>query len=563
MKKIKVFTLLVLLLTNLSALSLRDSVQQTMTTNPTIMAEHKNQDAFKKYVDEEKGDYLPTVDLESYYETSHTYNNPNKTEENDAHKNGWNTQLKIEQMLYDGGLTSSEISEYIYRRDGNNFRSSLTIENVVLNTTNSYLDMVQYKEQLKLSSKMMSVQEKNLVKAKEQEEISGEKLEIYEVSSKLHFTTEIYLEQEDLEFQAKYNFKRFTGIKPEDKICRPVINENIIPMSLEKTIKLAVQRNYSVLEQIENIKVQREKITQSDSNFLPSLSFQLQGQWDDDLELEENGRQDIYRARFYMKWNLYKGGKNSHASQREILFLKEAKKTLDAITNEIVNTVTKDYNSFYKTKQRIGMLKLYIGDNKNILDLYREEFNAGTRTFIDILNAESEVYTSNTSLIEREFELYKNYYNLLLNLSLLSNSILAEQNLQCQNMPDIKIFDSKIDKESVDLDNELEELMKEEKSQKSIEEFMNSSGKYYTLNITTESGIEEANYVLNKYNIVDAGYIFRFGENLSKAKVLYGIYPTYEEAKKALEELSSVLINKHSPYIDSVNKHQKLYNRYN
>ena len=59
--------------------------------------------------------------------------------------------------------------------------------------------------------------------------------------------------------------------------------------------------------------------------------FQLQGQWDDDLELEENGRQDIYRARIFMSWNLFEGGKELLCKPREHVFLKEVQKKLDQI----------------------------------------------------------------------------------------------------------------------------------------------------------------------------------------------------------------------------------------
>jgi len=624
-----------LLVTSSQALTLRDSVEQTINTNPTIIAEQKNQDAFRTYVDYEEGDYLPTVDLETYYEESHTYEDRDDTGKSDAHKNGWNTTLKIEQVLYDGGLTPSEVAEYKHKRDGNRFRSNLAIENIILDTTTSYLGLVHYEELMRLSTKMMRVQERNLVTAKEKEEISGEKLETYQVASKLHFTSERFLEQEDFKSQAKYDFKRYVGQMPKGDICRPIINQTLIPQTLEKTVELAVRTNYEILLQVADIKENREKITQADANFLPVLKFQLQGQWDDDLALPENGRQDIYRARFFMSWNLYEGGKDVIKSKREKLFLQEAKKKLDAKTAEIVSEVTKAYHTYNKIQERVNMLKLYSNDNKNILEVYRKEFDAGTRTFIDILNAESELYTSRTTLIEREFELYDTYYNLLLNLSLLSDTILRDEHQVCQAMPEIDdiIQQEQLDSQIKDIDVELEGLFEDDESstdtdkQKSKEDeslpdsfddlytnsiaikaskkvepikkkkqkivksliepifvkkqetketvvsqkftesyfdkFLNSPTYYYTLNLTTEEGMTQAEFFLKKYELSDKGYLFAYGKNSEKVKVLYGSYPTYKEAKKALEALSLSVMSEHSPYIDSVKKHQKLYKRYN
>ncbi len=252
-----------MLLTNVHAISLKDSIKKTINTNPNIISEHKNQDAFKKYIDQEEGDYLPTLDLESYYEESHSYSNPDDDDKSNTHKNGFNTQLELEQILYDGGLTPSEIDEYQHKYEANRFRSNLAIEDIILESTTTYLNLVQYKELQNLSINMINVHEENLITAKEKEKISGEKLETYQVSSKLHLTQERLYEQQDLFSVAKYDFKRFVGIKPDNKICRPIIDEVFIPTSLEKTVKLAVRKNYSILEQIENIKVQREKLEPS------------------------------------------------------------------------------------------------------------------------------------------------------------------------------------------------------------------------------------------------------------------------------------------------------------
>jgi len=611
-------SLLFLFILNASALTLRDSVEQTINTNPEIIAEHKNQDAFKKYVDEEEGDYFPTLNLESYYEESHQYNRPDDAKINNEHKNGWNTQLKLEQILYDGGLTPSEIEEYQHKYKGNSFRSNLAIEDILLTTTNSYLNMVQYKELMTLSSNMIQKHEKNLITAKEKETISGEKLEIYQVSSKLHLTGERLIEQEDLGLQAQSNFKRYTGISTLEDICRPSINDNIIPNSLEKTLKLAVQRNYSILEQIENIKVQREKLKQTDAKFLPTLLFQLQAEWDSDLELVENGRQDEYRARLFLSWNLYQGGKSKDASQREVLFLQEAKKTLNSVTEEVVSKVTNAYNSYDRYKKRVDMLKEYVTDNRNILNIYIDEFDSGTRTFIDILNAEAELYNSKTSLVGREFELYTSYYSLLSNLSILSDTILSRENFICKEMVEVNIFNEKDNSKKLkDIDMELEGLFEEEnsdastleieeekqsaekfeylntdsisldtqltkiekkqkvnaqpevllkrqkKEKKYIEKFINAPSSYFTLSMATETSEEEAKYLLKRYKVKDKGYMFSYGKNRENIKILYGIYANYKEAKEALKGLDKKLVEINSPYVSYIRKYQKLYAKYN
>lgn len=52
--------------TSTFAVSLRDSVETALNNNPNIIAEKKNQEAFRKYVDDREGLYLPTLDLQAY-----------------------------------------------------------------------------------------------------------------------------------------------------------------------------------------------------------------------------------------------------------------------------------------------------------------------------------------------------------------------------------------------------------------------------------------------------------------------------------------------------------------
>jgi len=96
-----------------------------------------------------------------------------------------------------------------------------------------------------------------------------------------------------------------------------------------------------------------------------------------------------------------------------------------------------------------------------------------------------------------------------------------------------------------------------------MQKFLNTSSKFFTLNVTTGDGFDSANYMIKKYNISDNGYTFKYGKGELKVKVLYGTYATYQEAKSALANLNLALVERHNPYIDSVNKHQELYRKYN
>jgi len=564
----------------LNATCLREAVVQTIDANPDILLEKFNKEAFKKYIDQEKGDYLPTLDFEAYADKSKTkYDLDSNPSQKDGKKGGWNTSLKLEQVIYDGGLTPSEVEEFEHKYYANRFRSDAKVEGIIRGSIDSYLDLIKSQELMNLSKLNIERHEDYLKTAQEKESISGEILESYQVNSKKHFIIDRYLEQEDEKTNANDKYKRFTHHEIQGNICRPVINEEMIPNTLEKVIELSMSKNYKVLEQVEKVKEQRENIVQENAAYLPTLKFQLQSSWDDDLINPENGREDTQRARLILNWNLFNGFKTKDAKQRETLFLKEQQKQLDSTTSAVSQDITIAYNSYKKAKQKIENSKKFVADNKNIKDVYVKQLADGTRTFIDILNAESELYRSQITLLDQEFTLYKLYYDLLEQTGLLSESILMTKNQTCKIFIPTK-YESKIKKvkntdselkdsellnvlgESTKNDEEINNIIngtenkdkpKESKSVKSLPD-----GKY-TINITTLNKNEDIKSYLEDINL-ESKSIYTYNMSLG-TKVLYGTYNTLKEATIGMNKLDRKVLDK-KVYVDYMSKHRKLLEKH-
>ena len=422
----------------LHAASLKESVERVLSTNPEVIAEKNNQEAFKKYIDERKANYLPRIDIDGRLEKSNSdksYDQPNSNNyvNGSDQEDGYNVGIALNQMLYDGDLTPSQVREAKFNDLANKYRSENNIENVVYETITAYTGLVQYNEMLALTKDMITTNEENLQIAKEKESISGEVLETYEVDSKLSFVKEKYLEEEDLKSSRNSTFKRYVGVDPSGDECRPKIELSKIPNNLQQIVELAVLKNNEILEQIERIKAQREKIAQADSKFLPNLSLELKALTDNDLSLNEEGKENQAYGRINLAWNLYNGGGDKAVSKQEELFLAEQKERLDAITNKVVEALKVNYQRFLKNKERINVLKDYVVANENIVEVYKSEFESGTRTFVDILDAQTVLYEAKKSLVNREYELYKNYYDILLSLSMLTETVLDPKNDVCSD----------------------------------------------------------------------------------------------------------------------------------
>ena len=255
------------------------------------MQKEKNQDAFKLYVDEREGRYLPTIRYRSIFRKLLKRKERHDTDDANPRymmevQDGYNAAIILRQYIYGRWInTKSSIRKQNIKIEQIDIEVLYAIENTILETVKSYNSLVQSDEILVLTEDMIKIHEDNLITAKEKEEISGEVLETYQVTSKLYFMKDRFIEEEDIKESGIALFKKYTGVEPNGKTCRPNIDESVLPKNLDEMIKKAVLNNHRILEQIERIKIQREKIAQYDATFLPSLNIELKATYDDDLEL--------------------------------------------------------------------------------------------------------------------------------------------------------------------------------------------------------------------------------------------------------------------------------------
>jgi len=418
---------------NLNATSLRDSIEQTINQNPDIMAEHYNKKVNRANIKEQEGDYYPTLDFTTYLEKSRTEKDyEDNTPDTEGNKDGWNANLKFEQVIYDGGKTPSEIEQFRHKYYNIKYTSNAAVQDIILEVTNTYLDLV-LNQSLKAFGEFKVVAHEHYLKlAKEKEDISGEILDRLQVESKIRSLIDSNLDQEVKNQKAFSSHTKLAGKEIKGNICRPIIDEKLIPKTLEEAIDIALKSDNKIRAQYELIQEQKAAIAVEEAKFRPDLKLQVEAEWDNDLKLAENGKQDIYRARVESKWNFYEGGKDNITLEREKIAMLEQRKILDAIKNDVIDGIKGTYNTYFQMKKRIANLKEFVSINNQIVEVYREQIKEGSRTFLDLLNAETEVFRTRILLEEEEINRYREYFTMMKDLNKLSDSVLAQKNQKCK-----------------------------------------------------------------------------------------------------------------------------------
>lgn len=93
------------------------------------------------------------------------------------------------------------------------------------------------------------------------------------------------------------------------------------------------------------------------------------------------------------------------------------------------------------------------------------------------------------------------------------------------------------------------------------EAFLLAPSHYFTINLTTVFSIEDAGKIIQSGGLEEKSFVFTYGEKHEWAKIMVGVYQTYQEAKDALNQLK-IFQTKYMPVIEKIGRKQELYKRF-
>lgn len=440
-----------------SSTSIRDAVSNTLLHNPDILSYQKNNKATRLYIDEAEGAYYPSVDLDLRYESEDTYEKEPDTTDIDE---GPEVTLSISQTLYDGSLNYNTVLEKKHDYNEVFYENKSKTEDLVLNAINAYLDLKMSQEMIVISKDNITEHERILEIAKENEDISGEVIDRLQAESKTYAAYNNLNKEEQDNKRALSEYLRIIGVEPIFPVCRPTVREELLPSNLDRALEESLQKNLEIKAQLEAIFKQRAIFAQEKSRFLPNIKANFEASKDKDITTDDTTT-TVYTSSITLSYNLFNGTQDINSYEREKIFLFESQKTLDSVTKSVEDQITQAYNSYNMTKEKIVNLEKYAELKKEILQIYQEQFEGGTRTIIDLLSEASELYRARQELITEEFQLIKYYYEMLLLFGNLSDIILDDTKQVCVEEKYKGLFDFGTNEQELSLDDELASLLGE------------------------------------------------------------------------------------------------------
>ncbi len=427
MKKIFIITIASLFyLSNASAVTLLDALNQTYQNNIQLNAERENIKASEEDVNIAKSDYKPSLTLSGSqsFEDTNKLTNQSGGNATISDVDPFTTSIKLEQTLLDYGRDLT-LQKNITALDLAKAKLVKKEQDILHNAIYAFTNLIFARETLDINVKNLNL----LIRQVENDKIRRDRGQITNTdlaqseSSLAGAQAQFAKSKSDL-LISKLNYENIIGKISDPNQLKKNSNAIVsLPTILDDALNLSRQNNPDILIAKLDLEKSEKDLAISESDLKPTASLSLQRTYTDDLSATvDEKEQDVLKAT--LSWPFYSGGKkrstinkNSNLTTRKRLLLDDAVKT-----NE--TNVASAWSSLQSSESFLNSVRVQVSAAEIANEGIAAEYERGSRTTLDVIQSNSLLLSAQISLASSEKNYLMAQYSLLKAVGLLNSQYL-------------------------------------------------------------------------------------------------------------------------------------------
>lgn len=405
--------------------TVRNIAQRAILNNPEVNAKWY---AFKASVDETdvaRGGFFPRVDLIAgagrEYLKQPLFSGSKTTQEGYYDRNGW--LISLNQMLFDGFATRNEVKRLNKAQLVRYYELLDAIENVTLEAMRAYLDVLRYRF-------LVDLAEDNYVQhratfeqlVRRTQSGVGRRVDLEQAASRLALA-EVNLTTETANLHdVTARYQRLINEAPPRVLFPPALVGRALPGSQKAALEKMFIKNPALLAAQENIEAAEFDIAVRRAAYLPRLDFRARAD-NSENTLGIIGDRVNNVAELVVTYNLFNGG-SDRARERQYMERRNiAIELRDKSCRDTRQTLSIAFNDVQRLRDQVSFLNTQVGLVEKTRDAYRDQFNVGQRTLLDLLDTENELLSAKRAAINADSDLTLAYARVYAGMGILAEGL--------------------------------------------------------------------------------------------------------------------------------------------
>lgn len=391
--------------------TLNEAMQSALEVHPEIQAGVNARLAVEEQMKAAKGGYLPQVDLLAGYGREGTDNPSTRNTYGHSYKtlNRGESSLRLQQMLFDGFATSSEVGRQRATVNARAYELLGTSERTALTVAQVYLEVLKRQDMVRLATDNLRSHERiyDQISLRSERGV-GRMADLDQAEARLaQARNNLITEQTNLA-DAQVNYYSVVGSDPSE-LSIPQGLPGRLPENLQAAREEMLANNPFLSSAESDVQASEQQYQAAKSTFYPRFDAELSQGVDSNID-GVPGHSNEWQAMLRMRYNLFAGGSNKADLQSKSYQVNQAMDIRNNALRVLLEDLGLAWNALENSRQQLPIAQQYVDYSSRVRDSYQKQFGLGERTLLDLLDSENELFTAARRLEEVRFtELFTQY----------------------------------------------------------------------------------------------------------------------------------------------------------
>lgn len=382
-----------------AAETLEEVLVSAYTTNPTLLARRAQLRATDEAVPQALSNWRPKVTLSGELARGR-YESNTTSQAREQGRTSQTASLTVTQPLYRGGRTVAETRQAEATVLANRADLAVSEQTVLLSAATAYLDVVRDEAVLNLNVNNEQVLRRQLEAAQERFRV-GEitRTDVSQAEARLAGAIADRAAAEGALQNSRAKFITVVG-RPAEALQAPQ-QAVAVPVSFDEIKSTTLAKNPSVVYSDWITEAAKHGIDLKFGELLPDLS--LVGEASKGHNTSQLGNEtESLKASLKLTVPIYEAG-DVYSQVRETKHTYGRRKIeADKARRDALESATKAWEDLTATRSKIKSLEAQLRASELALAGVEEEAKVGSRTVLDVLNAEQELFTARVNLVRAQ-----------------------------------------------------------------------------------------------------------------------------------------------------------------
>lgn len=407
MKKLKLLGLVsvVMLLCGQAAVAqqdvtLKEAIQKAVLKNPEVQSRWHSFKASGEDVDAARGGLMPRVDL-SAGRGREDLKQPGAS---DIDYTRSTFSLGLTQLVYDGFGTTSEVRRLGKVKLARYYELLDASENVALAAATAYYDVIRQRFLLSLSEDNYvyhkATYEQLLIRAQAG---AGRRVDVEQAASRLALAEVNLITDQSNLHDVIARYLRIVGELPPATMYGAENLSGKMPATTNDAVRKAFKGNPGLLAAIEGVEVAQYALDVRRSAFHPRVELRArQDRTTNYLGSSDDRRDNVVEV--VMNYNLFNGGSDMARTRQATELRHVALDQREQSCRDLRQIVSIAFNDTIRLKEQLAYLQQQVTLTERTREAYRDQFNIGQRTLLDVLDTENELFSARRAAVNADID---------------------------------------------------------------------------------------------------------------------------------------------------------------